>query len=172
MPAWLKGLMAGLLIGVAGMLLVDHLTGDKGVPEQLAEAIGCSEGSDGVHPSTAARAHRMFDGPYGYSWFAATHAERVLGVNGCDPVGPATSYLEFDEGTEMSHVLATLDNFGAVCVVGQAVFEGKVLDGREHLEELCEEVGGELKILHQVGSNPRFRPIERPKANREAPDSG
>ena len=164
MSTWLKGLVAGLLIGVAGMLLVGHLTeGAEGVPERLAEAIGCSEGSDGVHPSTAARAHRMFDGPYGYSWFAATHAERVLGVNGCDPVGPATGYLEFGEEIEMGHVLATLDNFGAVCVVGQAVFEGKVLNGREHLEELCEEVGGELEVLHRVGPNPRFGIKPKPR---------
>lgn len=172
MPAWLKGLIAGLLIGVAGMLLVDRVGGDQGVPEQLAEVLGCSDGSEGVHPSTAARAHRMFDGPYGYSWFAATHAERVLGVNGCDPVGPATSYLEFDEGTEMSHVLATLNNFGAVCVVGQAVFEGKVLDGRTHLEEVCEEVGGELEALHQVGPGQRFAPYRQSQADEEATRSG
>lgn len=47
----------------------------------------------------------------------------------------------------MRHVLATLDNFGAVCVVGQSLFEGKLLDGRDQLEELCEKVGGELENL-------------------------
>jgi hypothetical protein len=150
--AGLKWLAVGLLIGVAATLLVEHITADdEGIPEQLAEALGCSDGVDGVHPSTAARAHRYFGRSDGFSWFAVTHAERILGVNGCDSVGPASSFLEFGEETDMRHVLATLDHFGAVCIVDLSVFEGKVLNGRAHLEELCQTVGGQLKVLHSAG---------------------
>jgi hypothetical protein len=142
---WLKGLAAGLLIGAAGALLIGQLTdGEDGVPEQLAEALGCS--SD-VIPSTAAAVHHAEEGPHGYSWFAATHAERILYVNGCDPVGPGTRYLEFGSGIEMGHVLATLRHYGAVCVVGQAVFDGKLLNGRAQLEELCSKVSGRIEVL-------------------------
>ena len=149
MAGGLKWLAAGLVIGVAATLLVSTVTGsDSDLPEQIAQELGCSDGADGVHPSSAAAAHRAFDGPNGYSWFAATHANRVLGINGCDPVGPATSYLEFADSMDMTHVLATLDHFGAICLVGHSVFEGKILNGRKHLEEVCEAVGGDLKILH------------------------
>lgn len=156
MAGGLKGLAAGLLIGVVATLLVGSIVAsDKNVPERIAEELGCSDGVDGLHPSTAAAAHRYFGGPNGFSWFAATHADRVLGINGCDPVGPATSYLQFSDQIDMRHVLATLDNFGAVCLAGQAVFEGKVLNGREHFEELCNSVGGELKVLHRSESKKR-----------------
>lgn len=141
----LRGLIAGLLIGVVATLLVQHFTtSDQDLPEQIAEELGCS---GGVHPSTAAAAHHAWGGPNGFSWFSVTHAERILGVNGCDSVGPATTYLEFGDQIEMRNVLATLDNFGSVCVVGQSVFEGKLLNGRDQLGELCEKVGGELKVL-------------------------
>lgn len=130
---------------MAATLVVQHFTADEqGVPEQLSEALGCS---GGVHPSTAAAAHHAGGGPDGFSWFAATHAERILGINGCDSVGPATTYLEFGDQTDVDHVLATLDHFGAVCVVNRAIFEGTLLDGRTQLEELCTEVGGELKVF-------------------------
>lgn len=142
------------MVGVAATLLVSSITGsDADLPEQIAEDLGCSDGAEGVHPSSAAAAHHAFDGPNGYSWFAATHASRVLGINGCDPVGPATSYLEFGDEMDMSHVLATLDRFGAVCLVGHSVFEGRILNGRPHLEDLCTSVGGELKILHAERSS-------------------
>lgn len=145
MAPWLKGLTAGVLIGVAGFLLINRLGGDsRGTPEQLAAALGCSAG---VNPSSAAAAHHANDGPYGYSWFAATHAEQVLYINGCDPVGPGTHYLQFSPYTQMSHVLATLRYFKAVCVVDHAIFDGKLLNDRAHLKELCAEVGGKLKVL-------------------------
>ncbi|HEX5763152.1 MAG TPA: hypothetical protein VFY04_08525 [Solirubrobacterales bacterium] len=144
----LKGLVAGMLIGIAGVLLVGHIADrNQGVPEQLAEALGCSTGSSGLRPSSARDAQRYFGRDDGFSRFAATNAERILDISGCDPLGPATTYLEFGPRTNMNRVLKTLDNFGAVCVVGQAVFEGKVLDGRVHFEELCDTVGGELKVL-------------------------
>ncbi len=158
MVGGLKGLAAGLLIGVVATLLAGSIVdSNKDVPERIAEELGCSDGVEGLHPSTAAAAHRYFGGPNGFSWFAATHADRVLGVNGCDPVGPATSYLEFSDQMDMRHVLATLNNFDAICLVGQAVFEGKVLNGREHFEELCNSVGGELKILHGSDRKNRSR---------------
>lgn len=154
----LKGLAAGLLIGAVATLLVSSIVdSDKDLPERIAEELGCSDGADGVHPSSAARAHHAFDGPHGYSWFAATHAERVLGITGCGDAGPATAYLEFSDYMDMRHVLATLDNFGAVCQVDQALFEGKVLDGRSHLEDLCDAVGGELKIFHASQSPAQAR---------------
>ncbi len=141
----LKWLVAGLFIGVVATLLIQHFTtSEQNLPEQIAEELGCS---DGVHPSTAAAAHHSMGGRGGFSWFSVTRAERILGINGCDPVGPAVTYLEFSDQIEMQDVLATLDNFGAVCVVGQSVFEGKLLDGRAQLSELCEKVGGELDVL-------------------------
>lgn len=150
MVGGLKWLAAGLLIGVAVTLLVSSFAGsDPDLPERIAENLGCSDGAEGVHPSSAAAAHHAFDGPNGYSWFAATHANRVLGINGCDPVGPATRYLEFDDGTNMSHVLATLDHFGAVCVVGHSVFEGRLLNGLSQFEHLCEAVSGDLKTVRR-----------------------
>jgi len=144
----LKGLVAGMLIGIAGVLLIGHVADrNQGVPEQLAEALGCSTGSDGLRPKSARDAQRYFGRNDGFSRFAATRAERILSISGCDPLGPATTYLDFGPRTNMNRVLKTLDNFGAVCVVGQAVFEGKVLDGRTHFEELCDRVGGELEHL-------------------------
>jgi hypothetical protein len=141
----LKWLIAGLLVGVIATLLVQQFTtSDQDLPERIAEELGCS---DGVHPSTAAAAHHSMDGPNGFSWFSVTYAERILGINGCDPVGPAVTYLEFSDQIEMQDVLATLDNFGAVCVVGQSVFEGKLLDGRAQLSGLCDKVGGKLEVL-------------------------
>lgn len=144
MTNWARGLVAGVLIGVVATLLVQHLApDDQGVPERIAEELGCS---DGVHPSTAAAARHSAGGPNGFSWFSVSHAERILGVS-CDPIGPATTYLEFGEQVEMPNVLATLDNYGAVSLVGQAVFDGKLLDGRAQFGELCEKVGGELRAL-------------------------
>lgn len=151
MKTGLKWLALGLLIGAATTLLIQRTdAADQSVPEQLAEALGCSDGAEGIHPSTAARAHRYFGRSDGFSWFAVTHAEQILGVNGCEPVGPASSFLEFGNEINIRHVLVTLSHFGAVCVVGQSVFEGKVLNGRTHLEEVCEAVGGELKVLHRL----------------------
>jgi len=141
----LKWLVAGLIVGVVATLLVQHLaTADQDVPERIADELGCS---DGVHPSTAAAAHHASDGSHGFSWFSVTHADRILAINNCSSLGPTTTYLEFSDQVDIQHVLATLDNFGAVCVVGQALFEGKLLDGRAQLSELCETVGGELKVL-------------------------
>ena len=149
----LKGLIVGLLIGVAAMLLVGYIEDrDKDIPEQLTEAFGCS---DGIYPSTAADAHHRFDGPHGFSWFAATHAKRILAIGGCAPAGPVTTYLEFYDQMDMGHVLATLDNFGAVCLVEQAVFEGQLLNGRAHLEELCDTVDGQLEVLRSSRPQPR-----------------
>jgi hypothetical protein len=144
---WLKGLVIGILIGVVGFFLVDRVVGnDESVPQQLAEVFGCS---DGINPSTAAAAHHAEDGSY-FSWFAATHAEQVLYVNGCDPVGPGTLYLQYAPEIEMEHVLATLHHFGALCIAGQAIFDGKMLEGRAELEQLCSAVGGKLEVLeHQ-----------------------
>jgi hypothetical protein len=141
----LKWLVAGLVIGVIATQLIQHFTAsDQDLPERISEELGCS---DGVHPSTAAAAHHLTGGPSGFSWFSVTHAERILGINGCDSLGPAVVYLEFGDQIEIQNVLTTLDNFGAVCVVGQSVFDGKLLDGRSQLSELCENVGGELEVL-------------------------
>ncbi|HKT83777.1 MAG TPA: hypothetical protein VJQ84_08070 [Solirubrobacterales bacterium] len=138
----------GLLIGVVATLLAGYVIEerDKDVPEQLTEALGCS---DGIYPSSAAAVHHAPPGYHRFSWFAATHAERILGINGCEPVGPATTYLEFGDWMNMRHVLATLDNLGAVCVVGQALFDGELLSGRAQLEELCDTVGGQLEVPHR-----------------------
>ncbi|HEX2096034.1 MAG TPA: hypothetical protein VHF50_01545 [Solirubrobacterales bacterium] len=144
----LKGLAGGMAIGVVGMLLIGYIADrNQGVPEQLAEALGCSTGSDGLRPTSARDAQRYFGRNDGFSRFAATNAERILDISGCDPLGPATTYLEFGPRMDMTRVLRTLDNFRAICVVRQAVFEGKVLDGRAHLEELCDTVGGEFFAL-------------------------
>lgn len=136
MAPWLKGLFAGILLGVAGTLAVHHFaSGDDSVPQQLADALGCPSPT----PHNAAYAHH---GP-GYSVFAAEHAVKILGIGGCE-TGPATMYLEYEASMDMSHVLATLHRFGAVCVLNHAIFEGKVLNGRAQLKELCAEVGGRL----------------------------
>lgn len=156
----LKGLAGGIAIGVVGVLLIGHIANrNQGVPEQLAEALGCSTGSDGLRPKSARDAQRYFGRDDGFSWFAATHAERILSISGCDPLGPATTYLDFGPRTDMSLVLRTLSNFGAVCVVRQALFEGKVLDGRARFEELCDTVGGELKVLSPGKPARHARPV-------------
>jgi hypothetical protein len=139
----LKPLLAGILVGVMGTLLVAHVLDKVGrdVPKQLTDALQCP----GPIPSTPAAARHAEDGPNGYSWFAATHADRIV-YTGCD-LGPGALYLHFDPGIEISHVLTTLDHFGAVCVAEHGVFDGKILDGRTQLEDLCDEVGGRLVNL-------------------------
>lgn len=140
MPARAKWLLAGALLGIVGTLLVAHIVGggDEEVPERLADALECPA----PIPQTAAAAHHAEDGPHGYSWFAATHADRIA-YSGCE-LGPGALYLHFRGEIQIPHVLATLDNFGAVCVAEHGVFDGKLLNGRAQLEDLCDEVGGNL----------------------------
>jgi hypothetical protein len=139
---WLLGLVCGLIIGIAGTLLIPKLwQGNESVPEQLVDALNCPT----PIPQTAAAAHHADEGPNGYSWFAATHADEIS-YAGCD-TGPGTLYLHFPNSIEMGHVLASLRHFGAVCVVGNGVFEGTILNGRVQLEELCRQLGGSLDIL-------------------------
>ncbi|MGB7587868.1 MAG: hypothetical protein WBM00_04090 [Solirubrobacterales bacterium] len=146
MAPWIKGLIAGVLVGIAVVLLVGRFTGDsESVPQELADTLGCPSPA----PQTAAWAHH---GP-GYSRFSANHANLILGIGGCE-TGPATLYLRYGAAMDMSHVLATLHRFGAVCVVGHAIFDGKVLNGRPQLRELCAEVGGTLKILRPARRRP------------------
>jgi hypothetical protein len=135
----LKGLLAGLALGIAGTLLVVHFSGpSKSVPEKLEEALHCD---DGPVDQTAAIAHRVA----GYSVWAATHAERLMGV-GCD-AGPATIYLRFSPyRSTLDDALATMRGYGPVCVVDSGLFEGRALGGGL-LDELCDEVGGEVKRL-------------------------
>lgn len=137
--------LAGTLLGIVGTLLVLHATAGGGAdaPEQLVEALHCPA----PIPQTAAAAHHAEEGPNGYSWFAATHADRIV-YTGCE-TGPGALYLHFNSGIEMSHVLATLRHFGAVCVAEHGIFDGKILNGRSQLEELCEVVGGRLVRLER-----------------------
>ena len=139
---WLLGLAFGLMIGCAGTLLVPKLwEGSGSVPRQLVDALNCPT----PIPQTAAAAHHAEEGPNGYSWFAATHADEIT-YAGCE-TGPGTLYLHFPGGIEMGHVMTSLRHFGAVCVVDHGVFDGKLLNGRAQLEELCRHVGGDLEIL-------------------------
>jgi hypothetical protein len=139
---WLKGLVAGVLIGAIGALMVKGLAADReGIPNRLADALECPS----PIPETAASAHHAHDGPYGYSWFAATHAERILYI-GCE-TGPGTTYMRYGSAIDMGHMLATLHHHGAVCLVGQAVFDGKLLNGRAQLEELCASLDGKLEVF-------------------------
>ena len=139
MPSVLKGLFAGLALGIAGTLLVVHLTGpSKSVPEKLEEALHCD---DGPVDQTAAIAHRVA----GYSLWAVMHADRLVGV-GCD-AGPGTIYMRFSPyRSTLDDALATMRGFGPVCVVDSGLFEGRALEGNL-LDELCDEVGGEVRRL-------------------------
>ncbi len=139
MSSILKGLGVGLLLGIAGTLLVVHVTDpEKSVPERLEEALHCE---DGPADSTAAVAHHTA----GYSIWAATHAERLLGI-GCD-AGPATIYMRFSPyRSTLEHAMATMRGYGRVCVVDSGLFGGRSLGG-DLLKELCDEVGGEIRDL-------------------------
>jgi hypothetical protein len=132
-------LAIGLVLGIAGTLLVSHVSGQgENVAEQLEAALRCD---DGPINQTAAIAHHTA----GYSLWASTHAERLYGI-GCD-AGPATILLEFSPyGSDLEHALATMRGFGAVCVVHHGVFEGRSL-GSQLLRELCSDVGGQIRVV-------------------------
>jgi hypothetical protein len=136
---FLKGFVVGALVCAAGLLLHNEVTDDgSSVPQQISDALGCSSPAS----QTAAYAHR---GP-GYSLFAASHADRILGIGGCE-TGPATMYLRFGSSIELRHALATLKGYGPLCVLDNAIFEGRVLSSRNELEELCAKVGGAVKVF-------------------------
>jgi hypothetical protein len=139
MPSALKALLAGLVLGIAGTLLVVHFTGpSQSVPEKLEEALQCE---DGPVDQTAAIAHHTA----GYSAWAATHAMRLMGI-GCD-AGPATIYMRFSPyRSTLAHALATMRGYGPVCVVDSGLFGGRSLGGGL-LNDLCDEVGGEVRRL-------------------------
>ena len=139
MSSTLKGLGVGLILGIAATLLVVHISGpEKNVPERLEEALHCD---DGPVDQTAAIAHHTA----GYSVWAATHADRLLGV-GCD-AGPATIYMRFSPyRSTLEHALATMRRYGPVCVVEPGLFGGRQLGGNL-LDELCDEVAGEVRDL-------------------------
>jgi hypothetical protein len=137
----LKPLIAGVILGVIGTLLVGYISAREGrsVPDALEEALHCSDGPVDLPASIAQRTG-------GYSSWAATHAERIFGI-GCD-AGPATIYLQFSPyRSELAHALASIRGFGPVCVVDHGVFDGKSLNGKGELEELCSEVNGELRVI-------------------------
>jgi len=134
-----SNLVAGLILGVAGTLLVMHFTAEatKGTPERLEEALHCDDGPIDQTAATASRAGR-------YSVWAATHAVRLYGV-GCD-AGPATILLEFSPWkSDLDHAIATMRGFGPVCVVNHGFFDGRLLKPIQ-LEDLCAEVGGEIRV--------------------------
>lgn len=136
----LKPFALGLLLGVMGTLLVVYATsiGGKSVPEELESALHCSDGAADL-PASIAR-HTA-----GYSEWASTHASRIYGI-GCD-AGPATVFLQFSPYRhEVQHALASIRGFGAVCVVHYGIFDGKSLNGRGQLEELCSDVGGRIEV--------------------------
>jgi hypothetical protein len=139
MPSVLKGLVAGLVLGIVGTVLVVHFTGpSKSVPEKLEEALHCH---DGAVDQTAAIAHHTS----GYSLWAATHAVRLMGV-GCN-TGPATIYMRFSPyRSDLDHALATMRGYGPVCVVDPGFFGGRSLGGGL-LADLCDDVGGEIRRL-------------------------
>jgi hypothetical protein len=135
----LKPLVAGVLIGVSGTLLVAQLaeSSEKEVPERLEEALHCSDGPVSLPAAIAHHTGR-------YSEWAVTHAIRIVGI-GCD-TGPATIFMQFSPyRSELAHALATIRGFGTVCVVDHGVFDGKSLNGRTELEELCSAVDGEMR---------------------------
>lgn len=135
----LKPLIAGVLIGVVGTLLVAHFAGgsDKSIPERLEEALHCD---DGVADLPAAIAHHTA----GFSEWAVTHANRISGI-GCD-AGPATVYMQYSPyGSDTNHALATLDGYGPVCVVDHGFFDGRSLN-QGQLPELCDSVGGKIAV--------------------------
>ena len=135
----LRFLIAGVLIGAAGTLLVVHFAGgsDKSIPERLEEALHCD---DGVADLPAAIAHHTA----GFSEWAVMHADRISGI-GCD-AGPATVYMRYSPyGLDTKHALATLDGYGPVCVVDHGFFEGRSLN-QGQLLELCESVGGKIAV--------------------------
>jgi hypothetical protein len=116
-----------------------HFTAEanKSTPERLEEALHCD---DGPIDQTAATAHHTSR----YSVWAATHAVRLYGI-GCD-AGPATIFLEFSPyKSDLEHALATMRGFGAVCVVNYGLFHGRHLSPIK-LEDLCEEVDGEIRV--------------------------
>jgi hypothetical protein len=135
---WLKGILVGLVVGVAGTVAVMHGTEAEDVPQELADALHCPAPID----QTAAGVH---NGEFGISWFAATHADRIAYI-GCE-TGPGTRYLGYTPYFPMSHVLATLHRLKAVCVKDQAFFDEALLNGRDQLKELCDKVGGRLELL-------------------------
>ncbi len=157
--AWLLALALGVILGVGGALLMPKLWDSESVPQKLVDALDCPK----PIRQTPAAAHHADEGPDGYSWFAVTHADEFF-YAGCE-TGPGTMYLHFPEWIKMGHVLASLHHFGAVCVVGDGVFEGTLLDGRAQLEELCHQIGGTLETL-EGGGRPagahRHRSAARP----------
>jgi hypothetical protein len=133
----LKGLAAGLALGVVGTLLVAHFTADENIADRLEDALHCD---DGWVYQTAATAHHTA----GYSMWAATHGSPMYGI-GCN-TGPATIYLQFSPyRRQVAHALATMEGYGPVCVVDHGFFEGRSL-GPVRLQDLCAEVGGEIRI--------------------------
>ena len=136
----LKGLIAGLLLGIAGTFLVTQFTSDsKNTAEKLEAALHCDDGPSDQTAATASRVGR-------YSEWAAMHAIRLYGV-GCD-AGPATIVLEFSPYVYRSSVeraLTTMRGFGPVCVVGDSFFDGRLLKPLS-LRDLCSSVGGEIRI--------------------------
>jgi hypothetical protein len=141
----------GVILGVAGALLIPKLWDGESVPQKLVDALDCPT----PIRQTPAAAHHSGEGPDGYSWFAATHADEIF-YAGCE-TGPGTMYLHFPSWIKIGHVVASLHHFGAVCLVGDGVFEGTLLDGRAQLEQLCRQIGGTLENLegggHPAGSD-------------------
>ena len=65
---------------------------------------------------------------------------------GCD-AGPATIYMRFSPyRSTLEDALATMRGYGRVCIVDSGLFEGHSLGGGL-LDELCDEVGGEVRSL-------------------------
>jgi hypothetical protein len=120
------------------MVLGSHVTAGMSVPERLEEELRCD---GGPIDQTAAIAHHTA----GYSVWATTHAVRLLGV-GCG-AGPATIYMRFSpHRATVDRALATMRGYGPVCVVEHGLFGGRQL-GAGTFDELCEEVGGDVRDL-------------------------
>lgn len=133
----LKGLPIGLLAGVAGTLLIQHFTDQESEAQRLADAMHCS------HPVKEFPAN-VHHGLYGLPWWPLTHSDGIEYV-GCD-LGPGTRYMHFGLGIKTGHVVASLAGLPAVCVTAEAVFDSRMLNGREELEHLCDVVGGTVKV--------------------------
>ena len=136
----LKPFALGLLLGAVGTLLVFYATSltGKSVPEKLEDSLRCT---DGVTDLPAVIARRTA----GYSDWATAHASRIYGI-GCN-AGPATVFLQFSQYRhEVDHALASIRGFGPVCVVDHGIFGGRSLNGRSQFEELCSDVGGQIKV--------------------------
>jgi hypothetical protein len=133
-------LVVGLMLGVAGTLLIVHFTAEanESTSERLEEALHCDDGPINQTAATASRTGR-------YSVWAATHAVGLYGI-GCD-AGAATILLEFSPyKSDLEHALATMRGFGPVCVVNYGFFDGRLLKPIQ-LEDICAEVGGEIRVL-------------------------